>query len=225
MAVSIDAIGNITGIYAGSDSGTDSGTNGRTGATPAPVMTGSHIDTVRTGGRYDGNYGVLAGRRWWPRCDGRAHAPTAGGDGLHQRGRRALPARHDGLRSMSAACRWPRRWPRAASTAPPWAGAGAHRLPGNGGGRRARGQLRSSCISNRAGAGAAGPAPRRGRACRASHGTSTPSGVSNHAGTTPMALRRDAGHAAARVATFVHDALRYGGGRSARSAPCSSRPT
>ena len=37
-------------------------------------------------------------------------------------------------------------------------------------------------------------------------------GVSNHAGTTPMALRRDAGHAAARVATFVHDlALRYGG--------------
>ena len=29
--------------------------------TLAPVMTGSHIDTVRTGGRYDGNYGVLAG--------------------------------------------------------------------------------------------------------------------------------------------------------------------
>jgi N-carbamoyl-L-amino-acid hydrolase len=27
----------------------------------APVMCGSHIDTVRTGGRYDGNYGVLAG--------------------------------------------------------------------------------------------------------------------------------------------------------------------
>ena len=27
----------------------------------APVMTGSHIDTVRTGGRYDGTLGVLAG--------------------------------------------------------------------------------------------------------------------------------------------------------------------
>jgi beta-ureidopropionase / N-carbamoyl-L-amino-acid hydrolase len=27
----------------------------------APVMTGSHIDTVSTGGRYDGNLGVLAG--------------------------------------------------------------------------------------------------------------------------------------------------------------------
>ena len=29
--------------------------------TLAPVMTGSHIDTVRTGGRFDGNLGVLAG--------------------------------------------------------------------------------------------------------------------------------------------------------------------
>lgn len=27
----------------------------------APVMMGSHIDTVRTGGRFDGNFGVLAG--------------------------------------------------------------------------------------------------------------------------------------------------------------------
>lgn len=48
LFVQIDAIGNIFGMRAG-----------RTDA--APVMTGSHIDTVRTGGRYDGNYGVLAG--------------------------------------------------------------------------------------------------------------------------------------------------------------------
>lgn len=48
LAVSIDAIGNVVGVRAGSESG-------------APVMTGSHIDTVRTGGRYDGNLGVLAG--------------------------------------------------------------------------------------------------------------------------------------------------------------------
>ena len=27
----------------------------------SPVMTGSHIDTVATGGRFDGNLGVLAG--------------------------------------------------------------------------------------------------------------------------------------------------------------------
>jgi N-carbamoyl-L-amino-acid hydrolase len=48
LAVSIDAIGNIIGLRAG-----------RVDA--APVMFGSHVDTVGTGGRYDGLYGVLAG--------------------------------------------------------------------------------------------------------------------------------------------------------------------
>ncbi len=35
----------------------------RSGSNPtlAPIMTGSHIDTQPTGGKYDGNYGVLAG--------------------------------------------------------------------------------------------------------------------------------------------------------------------
>jgi N-carbamoyl-L-amino-acid hydrolase len=48
LEVSIDAIGNVFGRRKGlSDL--------------PPLMTGSHIDTVRTGGRYDGNYGVLAG--------------------------------------------------------------------------------------------------------------------------------------------------------------------
>ncbi len=46
LEISIDAIGNIIGIW-----------NVGTGA---PVMSGSHIDTVRTGGRFDGCYGVLA---------------------------------------------------------------------------------------------------------------------------------------------------------------------
>jgi beta-ureidopropionase / N-carbamoyl-L-amino-acid hydrolase len=48
LEVRIDAIGNVIGLRAGLEN-------------VAPVMTGSHIDTVRTGGRYDGNYGVLAG--------------------------------------------------------------------------------------------------------------------------------------------------------------------
>ena len=48
LAVTVDAIGNVVGVRAGTED-------------LAPVMTGSHIDTVRTGGRYDGNYGVLAG--------------------------------------------------------------------------------------------------------------------------------------------------------------------
>jgi N-carbamoyl-L-amino-acid hydrolase len=49
LDVGIDAIGNVIATMPGFD------------PSIAPVMTGSHIDTVRTGGRYDGNLGVLAG--------------------------------------------------------------------------------------------------------------------------------------------------------------------
>jgi beta-ureidopropionase / N-carbamoyl-L-amino-acid hydrolase len=49
LDVRVDAIGNVVATMAGSD------------PQLAPVMTGSHIDTVRTGGRFDGNLGVLAG--------------------------------------------------------------------------------------------------------------------------------------------------------------------
>ena len=49
LAITIDAVGNVIATRAGSD------------PTAAAVMTGSHIDTVRTGGRFDGNLGVLAG--------------------------------------------------------------------------------------------------------------------------------------------------------------------
>ncbi len=48
LTVFIDAIGNIWGLRAGTGAG-------------APVMIGSHIDTVATGGLYDGALGVLAG--------------------------------------------------------------------------------------------------------------------------------------------------------------------
>lgn len=46
LEVTIDGIGNVIAVMPGEG---------------APVMCGSHIDTVRTGGRYDGNLGVLAG--------------------------------------------------------------------------------------------------------------------------------------------------------------------
>jgi N-carbamoyl-L-amino-acid hydrolase len=48
LEVVIDAVGNVTGTRAGLED-------------LSPVMTGSHIDTVRTGGLYDGTLGVLAG--------------------------------------------------------------------------------------------------------------------------------------------------------------------
>ena len=47
LEVSVDVVGNVVGVW-----------NVGSGAA---VMTGSHIDTVRTGGKYDGNLGVLAG--------------------------------------------------------------------------------------------------------------------------------------------------------------------
>lgn len=49
LDVRVDRIGNVVATRAGTDPAL------------APVMTGSHIDTVRTGGRYDGTLGVLAG--------------------------------------------------------------------------------------------------------------------------------------------------------------------
>jgi len=48
LRIDIDEIGNVVGTWP-------------PGGTEAPVLVGSHIDTVATGGRYDGALGVLAG--------------------------------------------------------------------------------------------------------------------------------------------------------------------
>ena len=48
LVISIDEIGNVVGTRLGAVDG-------------PPVMIGSHIDSVATGGRYDGTLGVLAG--------------------------------------------------------------------------------------------------------------------------------------------------------------------
>jgi N-carbamoyl-L-amino-acid hydrolase len=47
-SVTVDSIGNLYGVVQGLSSG-------------APIMTGSHIDTVARGGQLDGCYGVVAG--------------------------------------------------------------------------------------------------------------------------------------------------------------------
>lgn len=49
MTITVDQIGNVFMRRAGRNEAL------------APVMTGSHIDTQPTGGKFDGNYGVLAG--------------------------------------------------------------------------------------------------------------------------------------------------------------------
>ena len=47
-AVRVDAVGNVVGTYHGID------------ATQRRLLTGSHFDTVRNGGKYDGRLGILA---------------------------------------------------------------------------------------------------------------------------------------------------------------------
>ncbi|MET3134141.1 N-carbamoyl-L-amino-acid hydrolase [Oxalobacteraceae bacterium GrIS 1.11] len=49
LSITVDQIGNVFMRRAGSNNAL------------APVVTGSHIDTQPTGGKFDGNYGVLAG--------------------------------------------------------------------------------------------------------------------------------------------------------------------
>lgn len=49
LDVTVDVVGNVVATRRGTD------------PAAAPVMCGSHIDTVATGGRFDGNLGVLAG--------------------------------------------------------------------------------------------------------------------------------------------------------------------
>ena len=46
--VAVDAVGNVVGVYHGTDPGA------------RRLLTGSHYDTVRNGGRYDGRLGILA---------------------------------------------------------------------------------------------------------------------------------------------------------------------
>lgn len=61
LAVSIDKIGNVYGRREGTD------------PTAAPVMAGSHIDSVPTGGAFDGALGVLSGLEFVRTLNDQAH--------------------------------------------------------------------------------------------------------------------------------------------------------
>ena len=104
----VDAIGNLFARRAGSDP-----------ALPA-VATGSHIDTQPTGGKFDGNYGVLAGLEVLRTLERRRrpHRGAARGLRLDQRGRLALRAGDDGLGRLRRRLH-PRstRWRRPTATA------------------------------------------------------------------------------------------------------------
>jgi beta-ureidopropionase / N-carbamoyl-L-amino-acid hydrolase len=66
LDVSVDQFGNVVGVYPGSN------------PELAPVMMGSHIDTVPTGGWFDGNLGVLGGLEVIETCQNAGFRPLRG---------------------------------------------------------------------------------------------------------------------------------------------------
>ena len=177
--------------------------------TGRPCMLGSHIDTVATGGRYDGALGVLAGLEvlaalreagMAPRRDiaviaftneeGARFQPDMMGSyvwagGSARRGSAAATATPTGWRSATSlsASAMPARASRASSRRTPISSSISSR---------------GRCWRLRAAASARSPA------CRRSPGSnSTLEGEANHAGTTPMGYRTRCRLAAARIIIFA----------------------
>jgi len=203
LEISIDSVGNIIGTW--------------NTAELSPVMSGSHIDTVRTGGRFDGCYGVLAALEVIQTCqDARIKPPRPLAVGIFtdEEGARFAP---DMLGSLVYV-----------------------------GGMTVETALDIVSIDGvkfgdeLARIGYAGPAPcpgkiphafvelhiEQGPMLEANHtrigavtsvqGISwqevTIHGQSNHAGTTPMSLRHDPAYVAAEITVFVRNlALELGG--------------
>jgi len=215
LDVRIDRIGNVIATRAGADGSAD-GSADAADAT-APVMTGSHIDTVRTGGRYDGTLGVLAGLEVVRALDDagvRTRRPLAVAFFTDEEGSRFAP---DMLGSLVYAGGMPLE--------------DALEIVGIDGAVLGDELERIGWAGD---AAVPGPAPHayvelhieqgplleeQGVTIGAVTGVQgiswqelTLTGQSNHAGTTPMRLRRDAALAAARVAVAVrHLAADLGG--------------
>ena len=205
LDVRIDTIGNVIAVRASAD-----------GSIAHPVMTGSHIDTVRTGGRFDGNLGVLAGLEVLERLietDTPTTRPMAVGFFTNEEGARFSPDMMGSLVYCGGM---------AVEEVYDIVGIDGvtvgHELDRIGylGPTPCPGEAPHSFVELHIEQGPVLEAEGvRMGAVTGVQGISwqelTITGQSNHAGTTPMSLRRDAGYAAARVATFVRElALRIG---------------
>lgn len=204
LTIHIDEVGNIIGVRAGFESG-------------PPVMTGSHIDTVATGGRFDGPYGVLAGLeavRVLNEAGLTTRHPLALAIFTNEEGVRFQPDMmgslvYAGGLSLDDALA-------ATDSSGVMLGTEIRRI-GYAGSMRC-GEIRPRAfvelhIEQ-------GPIlHREGRVLGAVQDLQGISwreivirGTSNHAGTTPMSMRRDAGYCAARIGVFVRDLARKMGG-------------
>jgi N-carbamoyl-L-amino-acid hydrolase len=199
LDVAIDRVGNIFGIWQSPDS-----------AGQAPLMLGSHIDTVIDAGIYDGCYGVLAGLDVIETLKASGFSPSrpvAVAAFTNEEGVRYTP---DMMGSLVHA-----------------GGAGADAMLAAIG---TDGSVLGQELARIGYAGDREPGFLKPHAYLELHIEQGPvleregvpigavenlqgiswqritiDGAANHAGTTPMSMRSDAGHAAARVITFLHD--------------------
>ena len=199
LDVAIDRVGNIFGIWQSPDS-----------AGQAPLLIGSHIDTVIDAGIYDGCYGVLAGLEVIETLQGSGFSPSrpvAVAAFTNEEGVRYTP---DMMGSLVHA-----------------GGAGADAMLAAIG---TDGSVLGQELARIGYAGDREPGFLKPHAYLELHIEQGPvleregvpigavenlqgiswqritiDGAANHAGTTPMSMRSDAGHAAARVITFLHD--------------------
>lgn len=203
LDVTIDVVGNIIGVW-----------NVGKGA---PVMSGSHIDTVRTGGRFDGCYGVLAALEVIETCqdakispprplavgvftdeEGARFAPDMLGSLVYVGG---MPVEHalnvvaiDGPRFGDELLRIGYAGPAPCPGLSPHAFVELHieqgpMLEANG--------VRIGAVTSVQGI---------------SWQEVTIFGQSNHAGTTPMSLRHDPAYVAAEITVFIRKLAREFGG-------------
>jgi N-carbamoyl-L-amino-acid hydrolase len=203
LTVTTDVIGNVIGTW---DVGTGS-----------PVMTGSHIDTVRTGGKYDGNLGVLAGLEIIETLQESSFVPTrpiSVGIFTNEEGSRFAPDMLGslvyvgglaieealdivGIDGARVGDELERIGYKGATPCPgfaPHAFVELHIEQGP--------VLEKTNVTIGAVTGVQG----------ISWQEVTIIGQSNHAGTTPMSMRKDPSYVAAKIAVFLRDlADRYGG--------------
>ena len=205
MTVTTDAIGNVVATYAGTDP-------------LPPVMTGSHIDTVRTGGWYDGNYGVMAGLEVVAtlRDAGvRTRRPIQVAFFTNEEGARFQP---DMMGSLVMVGGMPLEDALAVQAVDNGATVGAElQRIGYAGSSPVGAPQVDSFVELHI---EQGPVlEQEGKQIGVVEGVQgicwmefTFDGTSNHAGTTPMGLRHDAGMCAMRTAAFIADLVaRYGG--------------
>lgn len=204
LDVGVDGIGNIVGVRPGLEGG-------------PPVMTGSHLDTVATGGRYDGSLGVLAGLEVIAVLNDAGivtRRPLAVGAFSNEEGARFAPdmmgsAVHQGTLALADAL---------AARGIDGAIVGDELARIGYAGAASTGDDRAHCFVELH--VEQGPVlEEAGDTIGAVTGVQGISwtetrirGVSNHAGTTPMRLRHDAGFAAAAIAVEARRLAREAGG-------------